>query len=57
MVEIDVTITVSQLQALVKETLRSRPPNPSCFNAERYELDVVIEWCMPTLDLVQLYAY
>ena len=41
MIEIDVAITVSQLQALIKETLCGRPPDPSCLNTKRYKPDVM----------------
>ena len=42
MVEVDIAVGVRSIKALIKEAPRGWSPNPPNFQAERYELDVVV---------------
>ena len=42
MVEVDITVGVRSIEALIKEAPRGWSPTPPNFQAERHELDVVV---------------
>ena len=50
MVEVNIAVTIGQLQTIAEESLRSRPPSSSRLNTEWNKANVVRRQCHSALD-------